>query len=93
MKFAAATPVRQLRQRPARAAVAFAYLAVVAAVVGWSSPKGIAASDAVQVAIHHPDSGAVRAEKNATPVHTTPAPAGARGKQGSEARRVARSAA
>ena len=79
MKFAAATPVSQLRQRPARAAVAFAYLAVVAGVVGWSSPKGIAASDAVQVAIHHPDSRTVRAEKNATPAHN--AGASARGKQ------------
>jgi len=74
MKFAAATPVSQLRQRPARAAVAFAYLAVVAGVVGWSSPKGIAASDAVQVAIHHPDSRVARVEKNATSVHPTAAP-------------------
>jgi len=53
--------------------VAFAYLAVIAAVVGWSSPKGIAA-DAVQVAMNHPDGGVARAKTNATPAPATPAP-------------------
>ena len=74
MKFDAATQVRQLRQRPARAAVAFAYLAAIAAVVVWSSAKGIAASDAVQLALLHPDGGMVRAQTHTTPVHATPAP-------------------
>ena len=60
--------------------MAFAYLAVIAAVVGWSSPKGIAANDAVQVAMNHPNSG--RCAREDTHSHARNAGAnGARGKQ------------
>lgn len=63
MKFVGLTP---LRQRPARAAVAVAYFAAIAAVVGWSSPKGIAAGDQFQLAVPVPDSGAGRPRAPAT---------------------------
>jgi len=75
MKFDAVTAGRKPRQRPVRAAIALAYVAAIAAVVGWSSPKGIAASDAIQVALNHPNSGVVRAPAPATPAQAPLAPA------------------
>ncbi len=81
MKSVPMTPLRtQLRKKRARAMIAFAYFAAIAAVVGWSSPKGIAAGE-VHLAMRLPDSGAYRTPvPRATPVPATQEATKPRGK-------------
>ena len=66
----------QLRQRRVRAAFAVAYLAAVAAIVGWSSSKGLAAGDQMQLAMRLPD----RANTQSAPAPATQDVAKLRGK-------------
>jgi hypothetical protein len=55
----------ELRQRPARVAVALAYfaLAVATAVIGVALPKGVAAGDRMEIAMRLPDEEALRASE------------------------------
>jgi len=70
----------RLRQGPMRVAVAFLYFAAIAAVVGWSSPKGNA-GDRVDLAMRLPDTATHRASETlATPAPATPEAAKPRGK-------------